>query len=163
MDVRVIRDLAVMDRFKVLDRFGMHGVRFQDIALGKDSSGIVHRGMSKSCSRERTYAEDASDVKEMEETLSRLSGRVVKDLGRLQFRTVSIKIRYSDFTTITRDCTLYNFSGSADVIERTALRLFRENYAEGRTVRLIGVKLSNLSSDACEQRKLSEFMVPVIA
>jgi DNA polymerase IV (DinB-like DNA polymerase) len=156
-EIYKIGDLAKLDKFKVLDLFGMHGIEFQNIALGLDFSGLSKKDVSKSFSREDTYEMDISDVDILKETLISVSRRVYQDLGSIYFQTISIKIKYSDFKSITRDITLKTPSNDSRIIMDNALMLFDSCYELNRKVRLLGVKVSKLSSINDEQMTLNEF------
>jgi len=154
--VHTIGDLARMEKFTVLDRFRIHGVRYQNIALGLDRSIIKHRGKSKSVSRERTFSEDLSDWNMIKGKLENLCRRVHLDLKDYFFKTVSIKVRYSDFSTITRDITLNTATQSEEVIRDNVSTLFDRCFSE-KDIRLVGVKLSNLACGLGTQTELGMF------
>lgn len=155
--VKTIGDLTKFSRFQMIDNFGMHSVRYHDVALGLDSSGVTHRQGVKSVSRERTFAEDNNDRQALKEKLAALSIMVHKDLKGKGFRTVSIKLRNSDFSTITRDRSLGRISHSIDDINYISDLLFEENYQD-TDIRLIGVKVSNLSSSRTVQTTLLSYL-----
>ena len=152
-----IKDLLKMDRFDVIDRFGMHGVQIQQIALGEIKTGIYHYENPKSISREVTFSKDTNDEDTLDSALVSLCRRVYDDLEHRAYRKVSIKLRYSDFTTITRDITLKTPDSSVEAIKQNAKRLLIENIEEDEEVRLIGVKLSNLIHEESRQMTLGVY------
>jgi len=154
--VMTIGDLANMDRFSVLDKFRIQGVRYLNIALGLDRSIIRHRGLSKSVGRERTFSEDIGDWDEIKNKLNNLCKRVYIDLKDYYFKTVSIKVRYSDFSTITRDVTLNTATQSEEAIMDSVNSLI-DNCRSDKDIRLVGVKLSNLAYGLGNQTKLSMY------
>jgi DNA polymerase IV (archaeal DinB-like DNA polymerase) len=156
--VFTIGKLAEMNRYKVKELFGDSGLTFQDIALGKDHSGISHRIRRDSFSRETTFLTNVTSKDELIEEIRKLSQEVHKDLGNYMFKTVSIKLRYSDFKTITRDSSVLTSSCSVDDIERLATTLFLSAFIEGRQYRLIGVKVTNLSGGKDKQKVLRDYL-----
>ena len=107
-------------------------------------------GRRKSLSSERTYAVDLADRGEIEAEVRRLAAHVAASLARkdLEGRTVSIKVRYSDFTTVSRARTLRTPTADEAVIRETALALVGRTEALQRPVRLLGVGCSNFGEDA---------------
>jgi DNA polymerase-4 len=100
----------------------------------------------KSISNEITFAEDLTDEEMLLARFRKLAEKVGQRLRKaaLAGTTVQIKLRWSDFTTITRQKTLPSPSNLDHEIFETAALLFRDNYSRGRPVRLIGVGVSNL-------------------
>ena len=104
--------------------------------------------VAKSESRETTFDVDVRDPADMERHLLRLDDELCERLGRQdrRGRTVSIKVRLDDWTTVTRARTLERAVNEADVVRQTALELFRA-YAPARPVRLLGVQVAGLDRD----------------
>lgn len=144
LGIKTVGDLAEKDRFWVIDKLGRSGVHFQNISWGIDNSGFTRR-VAKSHSREKTMQEDLEESGQMLDILERLSKKVHEDTIR-SFRVISIKIRYNDFTTITRDRSLPAPTRSLDILQDRVRELFSENYEE-KPVRLLGVKVSDLCHD----------------
>ena len=107
--------------------------------MGEDSN-------PKSISHEVTFNEDTADVETLESTLARLSEMVGRRLREhhLYARTVQLKLRYSDFSTITRAHSLDHATQLDTEIFREAARLFRGNCKAKATIRLLGVQVSGL-------------------
>jgi nucleotidyltransferase/DNA polymerase involved in DNA repair len=102
----------------------------------------------KSISQENTFAEDVADVRRIERELLHLSEGVARQLRRrgLFARTVRLKLRYADFTTIARQCTLTQPTNLTEVLYREGRDLLRRAWVQGRKVRLVGIGASNLST-----------------
>ena len=102
---------------------------------------------AKSISHEHTYNEDTSDQPQLESTLMRLSEMVGRRLRESNFhaRTVQLKLRYKDFTTITRAHTLPNPTQLDTEIFEHIRALFRKNWKKGMHVRLLGVHASSFT------------------
>jgi DNA polymerase-4 len=122
-------------------------------AFGLDAGGwfdsaFGEREDPKSISHEHTYSEDTADTGKLEATLARLSemvGRRLREHG-LHARTVQIKLRYSDFSTITRAHSIDHSTQLDNELFDTARDLFRGNWKKGEKVRLLGVQATSLSA-----------------
>src|SRR5579883_3363010 len=128
--IRKIGDLAKLDEAFLEQRFGKWGMALAGKARGLDAGGWFDTEIGedpgpKSISHEHTYSEDTADTAQLESTLARLCEMVGRRLreAQLQARTVQLKLRYSDFSTITR----------AHSMPR-ATQLDTELYAEIRTL-----------------------------
>jgi DNA polymerase-4 len=126
-------------------------------ARGEDAGGWfdteVGAGLdAKSISHEHTYNEDTADSAQLESTLMRLSEMVGRRLREANFyaRTVQLKLRYKDFTTITRAHTLPAPTQLDTEIFDHIRTLFRKNWREGMRVRLLGVHASSFSTQAAQ-------------
>lgn len=123
------------------------------LANGRDERGVVVGAPDKSIGAERTFDTDQRDRAVLERELLRLAERVAASLRAkgLRGRTVSIKVRFADFRTITRARTLPSPTDVARVIHTTAVALLTEAVA-GVEVRLIGVRVEGLAgTDEPEQ------------
>src|SRR4030095_9165677 len=101
-------------------------------------------------SHEHTYNEDTADLQKIESTLMRLSEMVARRLREsgVMARTIQLKLRYTDFTTITRAHSLARpTQGDVEIFEEIR-RLFRKNWKAGEAVRLLGVQASGFDGDA---------------
>jgi DNA polymerase-4 len=99
-------------------------------------------------SRERTFDTDISDPRELEAALARMAESLCESLvanGR-RGRTIGIKVRLDDWTTVTRAHTVAEPTSEVELVSGHALRLFRQ-YAPSRPVRLLGVRVAGLRSD----------------
>jgi DNA polymerase-4 len=112
---------------------------------------------AKSISHEHTYNEDTGDASQLEATLMRLSEMVGRRLreAKVYARTIQLKLRYKDFTTITRAHSLPAATQLDGEIFEEARKLFRKNWKQGREVRLLGVQASSLEGQT-EQINLLE-------
>ena len=112
--------------------------------FGSDTLSIEHE--RKSISKETTFSEDIVNKTEIEKYLFKLTAKVAQLLRKedWQTSTVSIKLRYSDFSTITRAKTLSDPTDDDKIIFDAALKLFRNAYNRRVGIRLIGVHLSKL-------------------
>jgi len=113
LGIQKVGDLARLDESELSERFGKWGLALAGKARGEDAGGWFDSEVgadleAKSISHEHTYNEDTADVTQLEATLMRLSEMVGRRLRESNFhaRTVQLKLRYKDFTTITRAHTL---------------------------------------------------------
>ena len=116
-------------------------------AQGIDHRPVLSSGEAKSISKEVTFARDVCDRTQLELTLRRLSdgvGRQARKAG-LAGATVRLKLRWSDFSTLTRQVTLDNPTARDDEICAQAKELFEKHWIPDRAVRLIGVALSGFA------------------
>lgn len=136
--------------------FGRYGIALWHKAHGSGSEYIGKHQERKSISKERTYGRDINDFSQIEKTLFNLTGQVTQLMRNKawQTTTVSIKLRYSDFTTITRAKTIYP-TDDDEIIFQVAHQLLVDNYEKNRKVRLIGVHLTNFQ-EMEEQEELFE-------
>jgi DNA polymerase-4 len=125
---------------------GPWGAVLQRRALGEDPSPVNPERETKSISSEETFAEDIREATPLRDELGRLAARVAESLEKhgLVSRTVTLKLRSADFTTITRSASKPGATASVETIRTEVLRLLHENWHEGEPVRLIGVGVSNL-------------------
>ena len=162
MGLLTVGALRQVPKEKLVERFGKWGLRLWELARGIDDRPVVPEREPKSLSRETTFPKDIYDDRELDQVLLQLAQEVVKDLreeGR-RARTVQIKVRFADFTTITRQCTLLEPTDSLELIQEAARRLLRERVERGdRGVRLLGVGVSNLVVPKTEAEQLSLFPI----
>jgi DNA polymerase-4 len=146
LGVETIAELRALPLDLLERRMGRHGAGLYRYARGHDERPVrIHRER-KSLSAERTYATDLTSLEQMDEQLGRLAERVAGGLAKreLSARTVTLKVRYDDFTTLTRSHTLVAPTADAAELAEQARRLLRKSEAGRRAVRLLGVGGSNL-------------------
>jgi DNA polymerase-4 len=95
---------------------------------------------------ERTFDEDIGDLEELTEIIEKFSEILWKDLQKhdIHGRTLTLKIKYSDFQQITRSRTLPSYLESETQIAGTAKQMMRSVHTDGRKIRLLGITLSKL-------------------
>jgi DNA polymerase-4 len=163
LGIRKIGDLARFDEAFLESRFGKWGLALAGKARGLDAGGWFDSDVGadtdpKSISHEHTYNEDTADAGTLEATLARLSEMVGRRLreNKLHARTVQLKLRYKDFTTITRAHSLEHATQIDTEIFEQARALFRKNWKPGRHVRLLGVHVSSFETAEPQLGLLSE-------
>ena len=148
-DIHTIGDLAAMPDSWFARRFGKRGSSIRDRARGIDDEPVQTSREAKSVSSETTFPQDLSAVEEIRPVVERLSSSVASALGRkgISGRTVTVKMRLSDFTTFTRQTTLSHATHDDDIIVATAWTLMEREMTPGRAFRLLGVGVSGFAQD----------------
>ncbi len=143
---KILGQIAESSLDRLITAVGPWGALLQRRALGDDPSPVRADREAKSISAEETFPEDVDERDPLDAELRRLCERVVTSLGKhgLVGRTISLKLRSADFTTITRSASRSSATSSLDVVLSEARHLLDENWEPGRPVRLIGVGVSNL-------------------
>lgn len=163
MGIRKVGDLARLDEAFLERHFGKWGLALAGKARGLDAGGwfdgeIGGEAGPKSVSHEHTFSEDTADIEAIEATLARLSemvGRRLREHG-LHARTIQLKLRLSDFSTITRARSLEQPTEIDTEIFSEARALFRANWKPGSRVRLLGVHASSFEDDHAQMNLLEE-------
>src|SRR6266436_2235353 len=155
LGIHKVGDLARFDEAFLEERFGKWGLALAGKARGEDAGGWFDSEVGadtdpKSISHEHTYNEDTAEPDQLESTLMRLSEMVGRRLreARLHARTIQLKLRYKDFTTITRAHTLSAPTQLDNEIFEQVRLLFRKNWRKGIQVRLLGVHASSFEGQA---------------
>jgi DNA polymerase-4 len=148
MGINTIGQLAALPLDILKSHFGSAGVIIHNRANGIDGRKVEPPGEAKSISRETTFGEDTRDSSVLEATLRYLSEKVGKELRRQgkQARCMTLKLRYADFTTITRQQTLSHASDSDQIVFDTGCKLLKNELSIGKQdVRLIGIGAASLA------------------
>jgi DNA polymerase-4 len=148
--IRKVGDLAQLDEAFLEQRFGKWGLALAGKSRGQDAGGwydaeIGEGGGPKSISHEHTFSQDTAEVARLEATLSRLCEMVGRRLREhsLRARTIQLKLRYSDFSTITRAHSIPRGTELDTELFEEIRALFQQNWKPGATVRLLGVHVSS--------------------
>ncbi len=147
LGINTIGELANMSLSALKSHFGAFGELLHRYASGIDDREVEPPTGAKSISRETTFGNDTQDRSLLEATLRYLGERVGADLRQRgnQARCITLKLRYADFTTITRRHTLSQAADSDQSIFDTGLKLLKKELSgEKRPVRLIGIGVSSL-------------------
>ena len=154
MAITTLRALASASLDVLVARFGAnHGPDLQRRARFEGSTSLSGvRRIAVSESRETTFDYDISDAARLEEILADLARQLCERLAAQdrRGRNVAIKVRLSDFTTVTRARTIVAPTNDAQVVSQVALELLRE-YAPARPVRLLGVRVAAFDAGEAQQ------------
>jgi DNA polymerase-4 len=161
LGIRKVGDLARLEESELEQRFGKWGLALAGKARGEDAGGWFDSEVgadteAKSISHEHTFNQDTADANQLAATLMRLSEMVGRRLreANLHARTIQLKLRYKDFTTITRAHTLPAPTQLDGEIFEQVRTLFRKNWKAGREVRLLGVQASSFEGQADQMNLL---------
>ncbi len=143
---RVLADLAAASPEALERVLGSWGAEVARLARGEDGRDVVPDGRAKSIGAEETYEEDLVGLAAVGASLLEHAARVARRMIRaeLSARTVSVKIKYADFSIRSRSVTLPEPVQDTDSIHRAALQLLERIPLETRRVRLSGVSVSGI-------------------
>ena len=145
--IHTIGQLAALSVAELEAYFGNNALEMHARALGIDPSPVHSEREVKSVSNEVTFTKDTTDSEVLRQTLRALADKVGYRLRQAGFAgsVVQIKLRYSDFETLTRQTALPQPTNLDDEIYAAAEKLFEANIIPTRAVRLIGIGVSRLS------------------
>lgn len=151
--IKLVKDLKKFSREELIEWLGKWGSDLYNKARGIDSSPVIEEYIPKSIGEEETFFKDTRDPNIITERLIVLSkdafSRFQKS-GFKNFKTITIKVRFSNFETKTRSYTLKELTSTFDILQFEVLRLIlpffdkREN-PKRKAIRLIGIRLEKLS------------------
>jgi DNA polymerase-4 len=161
LGIHHVADLARLEEDVLEEHFGKWGLALAGKARGEDAGGwfdteVGEHSDPKSISHEHTFNEDTANQVQLETTLMRLTEMVARRLREHSFyaRTIQLKLRYKDFTTITRAHSLAAPTQlDTEIFEQIRI-LFRKNWKKGAEIRLLGVQMSSFEEAAPGQLDL---------
>ncbi|MFT6174792.1 MAG: DNA polymerase-4 [Cryomorphaceae bacterium] len=149
MGIHTGADLRTYTRPELVQLFGKSGGYYYHICRGMDERPVRPDRIRKSVGAERTYSEDISELDEQQSALMRIAeevGRRMKQ-GKYRGKTITVKLRYSDFTTHTRSRSIDHFTDAEEEIFAIAAELL-EGHPREQALRLLGISISNLDSES---------------
>lgn len=148
-------DLKKLDEDELVRHFGKTGHFYYKIVRGIDDREVQTHRETKSLGAEDTFQYDLESMEEMHKELDRIAITVYNRLAKKQLkgRTVTLKIKFSDFTQITRNQSFSNPVSDLDTIIETARQLLEKVSFEEKPVRLLGISLSNFGEPEFRSRK----------
>jgi DNA polymerase IV len=152
-------DLKRWDLVSLVRNFGKAGVFFYDIVRGIDDRPVEPDQERKSVGTELTYEKDLVTNFEVIAELYKLEKELMERLEHSDAtgRTITLKIKFSDFRQITRSKTLQNYIRDFDMLHKEVSDIRKSIKLEGTRIRLLGVTVSNLETDDCSDRQLYLF------
>jgi len=156
LGLTTIADLRAASLDLLATRFGRWARSMQQRAWGLDDRPVHTGHVRKSLSTERTFETNISDEAAIDEFLKKMAEEVARGLSKreLAASTITVKVRYPDFTTPTRSHTLPAPTADSATIAAVARDLVRRTEASTKSVRLLGVGASNLVPAELGQRDL---------
>ena len=143
--VRTGQDLLRMSKLELVQTFGKTGEYYYNAVRGIDHREVTPEHEPKSMGTESTFPRDTSDMTELVPFLQHQSEEVASELKKYHYagKTVTVKVKYFDFRTITRSRSLKDFTADSAVIFQVARELLEHTEAGKIPVRLLGVTVSN--------------------
>jgi DNA polymerase-4 len=147
LGIRTGADLKKWEEIDLVKQFGKSGHHYYRIARGIDNRTVNPDRIRKSIGKERTFSEDISDLEWIGEFLDQLSEKISQSMQNLDAagKTITLKVRYKNFETVTRSITLGHYTSSAEELSSMAKKLLSETEAGIREVRLLGISVSSLN------------------
>ena len=147
LSIHTFKDLRIASVELLEKEFGKHGIHMHQLALGIDPRDVTPLHDIKSIGHEDTYSRDILDLKPAKRELLSLANRVARRMRRkdLEGKTITLKVKYSDFKQVTRSVTLHHYTNDNAEIYLNVCNLLEKTAVGKRAVRLLGISLSNLS------------------
>lgn len=154
--INTIKDIRAQSERWLIDRFGKHGDHIFRLANGRDKREVISDAKAKSISSENTFSEDISNKDTLIAYLSYLTEQVAARLREKsrKGKTVNIKIRFHDFTTVVRSKTLPVSTNQTEQIWQTVKILFNTTVTKPSPIRLLGVGVSGFNNKKAHQGDL---------
>jgi nucleotidyltransferase/DNA polymerase involved in DNA repair len=154
--IRTIGDIASSEPHTLIYFFGRNGQHLWELASGIDERNVETEREALSISNEHTYEKDTANIHYIRDVIMALSEKTAWRMRKhgLKARTITLKIRFSDFRTCTRAATIDKPTNFAHIIYENCidkLREFTPLEKNNKKLRLLGVKVSNFSEDEQEQ------------
>jgi DNA polymerase-4 len=153
-----VADLALVPEETLRDLFGKHGAAMARYAKGIDARPVQTEREPKSIGQERTFRRDLVDPQALKNELERMSVGVSRRLQAADVvaGTISVKLRYADFSTLTRQKRLAVPTADQGTILKVAVELWQGVWERGRAVRLLGITGQQLEPGGQERDPLPE-------
>jgi DNA polymerase IV len=152
-------DLKKWDIKSLVRNFGKAGVFFYDIVRGIDDRPVEPDQERKSVGTELTYEKDLTTRFEIIAELYKIEKELMERIGHsgTTGRTITLKVKFSDFRQITRSKTLQHYIRDFDTLHKEVSGIRKTLKLEGSRIRLLGVSISNLETEDFEDRQLHLF------
>ncbi len=139
------KDLRKWRLNDLIRHFGKIGKFYYEVVRGIDERAVTTKSERKSYGKESTFYKDIQDKALMLNFFEKTAKRISENLKakKLLGKTITIKIKYADFTTVTRSKTLQTYTNAYEEIFNTAKTLLLANLIENKKVRLLGITVSN--------------------
>ena len=156
-------DLKKFEKDQLIKLFGKSGGYYYEISRGLDNRPVEPNRVRKSIGKETTLQEDIDDVDQIVEILETLSSKVENSLFKAEVkgRTITLKIKYFDFKSITRSITVDHKVENAVDIMKYVHQLLPKTKVGKKKVRLVGVSISNFEGQATCLEKCGQLLLPL--
>jgi len=141
------KELKAWSEIELVEQFGKTGRYYYNIVRGIDHREVKAHRIPKSIGKERTFPEDVDDMDWIHNFLHELAGKITDRMNKKNAagKTVTLKVRYDDFETITRSTSFSHYIDDPEDIAETAIALLDQTKVGDQKVRLLGVTMSNLN------------------
>jgi DNA polymerase-4 len=155
-------DLKKYKQEQLIQIFGKSGRYFYDIAHGLDDRPVEPNRIRKSIGKETTFSEDINDTDQMLEILDDIAVKLENSLMKrdAKGRTITLKVKYFDFQSITRSATVDESADNAAVIMKHIRQLLSKTEAGIKKVRLLGISISNFEDQKTSVGKHRQIPLP---
>jgi DNA polymerase IV len=155
-------DLKKYTKAQLIELFGKSGIYFYDIAHGLDDRPVEPNRIRKSIGKETTLLEDIDDTDQMIEILENIAERLENSLTKREAkgRTITLKIKYFDFQSVTRSITLDEPVDTATVLMQYIKPLLSKTEAGEKKVRLLGISISNFDDQETNIGICKQLLLP---
>jgi DNA polymerase-4 len=143
--IRTIHTLSDMPVLVLQQMIGKNGIELWKKANGIDENPVIPYSERKSISTERTFSNDTMDIISLKGLISGMAEQLAYQLRKEKWltSTVTIKIRYSNFDTETKQCKV-SYTSADHTLSRVALELFKKAYTRRMRLRLVGLRFTGL-------------------
>jgi len=148
LNIHTFKEMRTTPVEVLVKYFGKYGTKMHELAMGIDPRDVEVEQETKSIGHEITFSEDIRDIDSARKALLTLGEKVARRMRQegVEGRTVTLKVRYSDFTLKTRSETANNRTNDGYLIYSRACRLLEKTEAGKRPIRLLGISLSHLNT-----------------
>ncbi|MDE1824852.1 MAG: DNA polymerase IV [Candidatus Micrarchaeota archaeon] len=161
MGFKTVGQLAKANTVSLVSNFGVFGAELYRSANGQGDDGIIENYEIKSIGRERTFESDTTDRGRIVAQIKSIADEVYEEAKKqgVSFKTVTVKIRYHDFSEHLRSRNIGHYSEELAEISENAVQLFDMHAEKDERVRKIGVRVSGLEKRK-GQKKMKDFTAP---
>jgi DNA polymerase-4 len=162
LGIKTGADLKKYKKEQLIQIFGKSGTYFYDIAHGLDQRAVEPDRIRKSIGKETTFTEDIDDTDQMIEILDDIAAKLENSLMKrdAKGRTITLKVKYFDFQSITRSITIDEPADNAAVIMKHIQPLLSKTEAGMKKVRLLGISVSNFDDQKTKDGKHRQIPLP---
>jgi DNA polymerase IV len=153
MGIRTFMDLSLAPVEILEDKFGVHGRKMQLLSMGIDDRVVVPERNAKSMGHEDTFIKDILDISIAKKELLSQSNRVARRMRKddLKGKTITLKVKYSDFKQITRSAALPEATDDAHEVFMAVCELLKKTLVGRMPVRLLGISVSKFETRGSSQ------------
>jgi len=153
-------DLRELTKLELMEKFGIIGEFYYNIVRGIDEREVCPNRERKSLGTEETFLHDMTDLPVIHEILKKQAAEVAADLQKKNLcgKTVTLKVKYYDFRTITRSMTIPDYTASSETIYQTICKLMQKTDAGNIPIRLIGLTVSGFPKEESLEQLEFDFM-----